>query len=118
MGIGHLNWDQHAMKEGHVRSLIPGDKDKQDVVIRALNGARMIGVRGSNHLKIYVENNGMVTVGLTGSGRGTENIEAELRRAHRSVGQDFPRKRESLKQFQRRMLKQQSNETPPETPSE
>jgi len=106
MGIEHLNWDQHSMKEGHVRSLIPNDKDKQDVVIRALHGARMIGIRGTNHLKLYVEKDGMVTVGLTGEGRGTQNIESEIRRAHRSVGHDFPRKKESIKQFQRRMQKQ------------
>lgn len=108
---GSLNWDQHSMKEGHVRSLFQ-DKERREVVTRALKGARMIGVHGGNrnHVKIYVEGNGMVTVSTSGKGRALENIESDLRRAHRSVGKDFPRLGESDKAFERRMQRQQQQD--------
>jgi len=105
-----LNWDQHSMTEGHVRSLFP-EKDRREVVIRALKGARMIGIRGSNnHVKIFVEDDGIVTVGGTGRGRAWANIESDLRRAHRSVGKDFPRSGESDKAFERRMQRQKEQD--------
>lgn len=105
-----LNWDQHSMKEGHARSLFPKDKERQGIVIRALSGARMIGHGGaSSHVKIYVEGDGLVTTANSGGGRGSDNFESQLRRAHRSVGKDFPRHGESLKAFQRRMERKQGN---------
>jgi len=107
-----LNWEQHSMREGHVRSLFAGQKDRQDIMIRALNGARMIGHGGgSRHIKIYVEGDGIVTDSASGGGgRGAENFEAQLRRAHRSVGKDFPRRGESDKAFQRRMQRQKEQD--------
>lgn len=106
-----LNWDQHSMKEGHVRSLFKSDKDRQAIVIRALAGARMIGSGGgSKHVKIFIEGDGLVTTASTGGGgRGAENFESQLRRAHRSVGMDFPRHGENPKAFQRRMERKKGN---------
>lgn len=104
-----LNWDQHSMTEGHVRSLF-SEKDRREVVTRALKGARMIGIRGNNHVKIFVEGDGIVTIGNTGRGRASANIESDLRRAHRSVGRDFPRSGESDKQFERRMQRQKEQD--------
>jgi hypothetical protein len=105
-----LNWDQHSMKEGHARSLFHGDKDRQGIVIRALGGARMIGHKSSKHIKIYIEGDGLVTTASSGGGgRGAENFESQLRRAHRSVGMDFPRHGESTKAFQKRMERKQGN---------
>ena len=93
------------MKEGHVRSLFPNDRERREIVTRALSGARMIGMRGNNHVKIYIEGDGMVTTANSGGGRGSENFESQLRRAHRSVNSDFPRLGESVKAFQRRLAK-------------
>lgn len=105
-----LNWDQHSIKEGHVRSLFSNDRERQDILIRALgHGARMIANPSSKHIKIFVEGDGIVTTPATGGGgnRSLENFEAQLRRAHRSVGKDFPRRGESDKAFQRRLQRQQ-----------
>lgn len=98
------------MREGHARSLFPNDKERQSIVIRALSGARMIG-HGNNdkHVKIFVEGDGLVTTANSGGGRGSENFESQLRRAHRSVGHDFPRHGETLKAFQRRRERKQGN---------
>ena len=101
-----LNWEQHVMHAGHVRSLST-DQDKKDVLMRAIDsGYPMIAQQTRNgHVTIHIKDDGsVVTSGSGGKGnRGTQNFESELRRAHRSVGSDFPRKTESLKQFQRRM---------------
>ena len=102
----NLNWEQHVMHAGHVRSLST-DKDKKDVLMRAIDsGHPMIAQQTRNgHVTIHIKDDGSVTTSGSGSGgnRGTQNFESELRRAHRSVNSDFPRKAESLKQFQRRM---------------
>lgn len=102
----NLNWEQHVMHAGHVRSLST-DQDKKDVLIRAIDsGWPMIAQQTrSGHVTIHVKDDGSVVTSGSGSSgkRGTQNFESELRRAHRSVGSDFPRKTESLKQFQRRM---------------
>lgn len=111
MGIDHLNWDQHSMKEGHVRSL-GMDRERQEVMIRALqSGHQFIGVKsGGNHIKIYIKDDGLVTTASTGGERrGVDNFESQMRRNLRTVGKDFPRRNESLKAFQRRMARQQGN---------
>lgn len=100
-----LNWEQHIMTAGHVRSL-KTDKDRRDVLIRAISsGHPMIAEqRRNNHIVVHVKDDGSVTTaGSGGGGRGVDNFESQLRRAHKSVGSDFPRKNESDKQFQRRM---------------
>lgn len=106
----NLNWEQYVMHAGHVRSLST-DKDKKDVLMRAIDsGHPMIAQQTRNsHVTIHVKDDGSVVTSGTGSSgkRGTQNFESELRRALRSVGSDFPRKTESLKQFQKRMGKKQ-----------
>jgi hypothetical protein len=114
-----LNWEQHIMTAGHVKSL-KTDKDRRDVLIRAISsGHPMIAEqRRNNHIVVHVKDDGSITTsGSGGSGnRGVENFESQLRRAHKSVGSDFPRKSESDKQFQRRMAnKQKPNEETPES---
>jgi len=107
----NLNWEQHVMHAGHVRSLST-DQDKKDVLIRAIDsGHPMIAQQTRNgHVTIHIKDDGSVVTSGSGSkgNRGTQNFESELRRAHKSVGSDFPRKTESLKQFQRRMGKKQN----------
>ena len=99
------------MHAGHVRSLST-DKDKKDVLMRAIDsGHPMIAQQTrSGHVTIHIKDDGSVVTSGSGSkgNRGTQNFESELRRAHKSVGSDFPRKTESLKQFQRRMGKKQN----------
>ncbi len=106
-----FNWEQHTMTVGHVRSLST-DKDKKDVLIRAIaSGHPMIAEqRRNNHIMVHVKDDGSVTTSSTGGSdnRGTQNFESRLRRAHRSVGSDFPRKNESDEQFKRRMAKKQN----------
>ncbi len=113
-----LNWEQHIMKEGHVKSL-KTDKDRKNVLIRAIgSGHPMIAEQRRNgHIVVHVKDDGSITTASSGGGgRGVENFESQLRRAHRSVGSDFPRKNESDKQFQRRMANNQKpNEETPES---
>ncbi len=117
-----FNWEQHTMKEGHVKSL-KTDSDRKDVLIRAIvSGHPMIAEQRRNgHIMVHVKDDGSVTTSSTGGkgNRGAKNFESELRRAHRSVGSDFPRKNESDKQFQKRMAKKQNpNEKTTEPESE
>lgn len=112
MDINNVNWEQHKMHEGHVRSL-SAEKETKEILMRAIqSGHPMIAIQPkSNHIKIYVKDDGIVTTGGTGGGgRGFANFEAQLRRAHRSVGSDFPRRNESLKKFQERMKKGNKDE--------
>jgi len=114
-----LNWEQHIMTAGHVKSL-KTDKDKKDVLIRAISsGHPMIAEQRRNgHLVVHVKDDGSVITSGSGSSghRGVENFESQLRRAHKSVDSDFPRKGESDKQFQRRIAKKQKpNEETPES---
>lgn len=104
-----LNWEQHIMTAGHVKSL-KTDKDRRDVLIRAISsGHPMIAEqRRNSHIVVHVKDDGSVTTSSSGGGgRGVDNFESQLRRAHKSVDSDFPRKGESDKQFQRRMAKKQ-----------
>lgn len=113
MDINKLNWDQHSMKEGHVRSL-GIDKERQDVLIRALqSGHQFIGMKsGGGHIKIYIKDDGLVHTASTGGDRrGVDNFESQLRRNLKGIGKDFPRRNESMKAFQRRMAKQQGGDS-------
>lgn len=119
-GQDHLNWDQHRLTEKSVKG-IQMSKDGQDILARAVSGGHPLIVRytGKGHIQVLVKDDGMViTSGSGGRGSGNDNFESELRRAHRSVGKDFPRKNESMKQFQRRMAKNQETTqgNEPETP--
>lgn len=110
-GMDNINWDQHKLTEKSVHG-VPIPKEHREVLRRAvLGGHPMIARQTSKkHVQIYVKDDGLVlTSGTGGGGRGAENFEGDMRRAHRSVGKDFPKKNESMKQFQRRMEKQQGN---------
>lgn len=112
MDINNLNWEQHKLTEGGVNSIkLP--KDMREVLARAVSGGHpMIVMHKGSHVKVFIKDDGIVTTASSGGrGRGTANFEAELRRNHRSIGKDFPRKSESPKAFQRRMAKNQSNNT-------
>lgn len=87
-------------------------KDGQDILARAVSGGHPMIARttAKGHIQVMIKDDGIVvTSGTGGGGSGNANFESELRRAHRSVGRDFPRKNESMKQFQRRMAKNQGD---------
>lgn len=112
MDANNLNWDQHRLTEKSVYGLkMP--RDMRDVLARAVSGGHPMIAHVSNkntHIRIYIKDDGIVGTSSTGGrGRGTANFEADLRRAHRSIGKDFPRGNESMKQFLKRMEKQQSD---------
>ena len=114
MDINNINWNQHKLTEKGVHSLTM-PKDMREVLSRAVTGGHpMIATHtGGTHLRIYIKDDGMVHTTTTGGGqgRGTANFEAELRRSHRSVGRDFPRRNESMKAFQKRMAKNQGGDS-------
>lgn len=111
-GMDNINWDQHKLTEKTARGVFQ-DKQQQEILQRAVSGSHRLIARQTSkgHIHIYVDGDGIVTAGGTGGGgRGYVNFEGDLRRAIRSVGGDFPRKQESIKQFQRRMQKNQGGE--------
>lgn len=112
MDINNLNWEQHKLTEKGVHS-IAMPRDARDVLARAVSGGHpMIAMHKGSHIKIYIKDDGIVTTTSSGGrGRGVANFESDLRRGHRSVGKDFPRKNESPKAFQKRMAENQSNNT-------
>lgn len=114
MDINNLNWDQHKLTEKGVHSLTM-PKEMREVLSRAVTGGHpMIAMHtGKSHIRVYIKDDGIVhtTSSGGGQGRGTANFEAELRRGHRSVGKDFPRRNESVKAFQKRMTKNQGGDS-------
>jgi hypothetical protein len=108
-GMDNLNWDQHRLTERSVHGLnMP--RDHREILARAVSGGHPIIARqGKDHVKLYIKDNGIVVAsGSGGRGRGSQNFESQLRRGHRQANTDFPRKNESLKQFQQRMLNEQN----------
>lgn len=110
-GMDNINWDQHKLTEKSAHGVFQ-DKDFREILQRAISGGHPMIARQTSkgHVQIYIKDDGIVNAaGTSGGGRGANNFEGEMRKAHRSVGMDFPRKNESLKQFQRRMQRQQGN---------
>ena len=109
--MDNVNWDQHKLTEKSVKG-IPMPKDGQDVLSRAVSGGHPLIARKTSkgHIQVLIKDDGIVIhSGTGGRGSGNENFESALRRAHRSIGRDFPRKNESMKQFQRRMANRQDD---------
>lgn len=112
MSIKNLNWDQHRLTENSIHSVKIG-REYRDILARAVQGGHPLIAQStrSGHYTIHIKDDGSVVfAGTGGRGRGTANFESQLRRNLRTVNADFPRKNESMKQFERRIAKKQGTQ--------
>ena len=96
MSADHLQWDQYALTDDHIRSLTT-HKDYRELFSRVAQGTTPVMAlkTRSGHIQIRIKGDGMLHTGSTPSdNRAVKNLESDIRRNMRQIDHNFPKKGE------------------------
>ena len=100
---GHLNWEQHALNDDHIKSLT-SDRDFRDMLTRVSQGTTpvMAHKTGSGHIQLRIKDDGIVHMASTPSDwRAVKNVESRIQRHFKEIGHSFPAKGGKMKKKDR-----------------
>lgn len=100
---GHLNWEQHALNDDHIKSLT-SDRDFRDMLSRVSQGTTpvMAHKTGSGHIQLRIKDDGIVHMASTPSDwRAVRNVESRIQRHFKEIGHSFPAKAGKMKKKDR-----------------
>jgi len=92
----HLQWEQHALTDDHIRSLTT-HKDYRELFARVAQATTPVMAlkTRSGHIQIRIKGDGMLHTGSTPSDkRAVKNLESDIRRNMRQIEHNFPKKGE------------------------
>ena len=96
MSADHLQWDQYALTDDHIRTLTT-HKDYRVLFARVAQGTTPVMAlkTRSGHIQIRIKGDGMLHTGSTPSDkRAVKNLESDIRRNMRQIDHNFPKKGE------------------------
>jgi hypothetical protein len=96
MSADHLQWDQYALTDDHIRTLTT-HKDYRELFGRVAQGTTPVMAlkTRSGHIQIRIKGDGMLHTGSTPSDkRAVKNLESDIRRNMRQIDHNFPKKGE------------------------
>ena len=112
MAKEHLNYEQMGLTHGAINSL-SSHKGVRNLLGHLVNNSptRVIAQGGKNHIKLYFENDGLITMSKSPSdNRAMKNNESQIRRSLSSHGFEY----QTMSEFGRKSKKQNIEQEPEE----
>lgn len=111
MAKEHLNYEQMSLTHGQINSLTSHKETRGLLAHLVDNSPTRVIASGGSHIKLYFENDGLVTIASSPSDtHAVVNNDKQIRRSLASHGFEYP----TMSEFQRHKKKQKKNADQPE----
>ena len=114
MAKDHLNYEQMKLTHAHINSLT-SHKETRGLLSHLVDNSptRVIAQHGKTHIKLYFENDGLITIsGSPSDNRAVSNNDKQIRRSLASHGFEYT----TMSDFQR--PKKKNKEQPEQEPEQ